>query len=608
MKSSACFSCLLGLLILLPSLTVGETVADKPVVASAQLAAQSQPIPEASLAQGKKLFARHEYAAAQKVFESILINTANQQPKTFYAARLWLAKSLFMLNYTEDAALQLNILLNNPQAPGLDPRTIYSAHFDLASCRLKLGQTLPAALDYLNVGVSAAPAGTENIRVLALRNAKLIASTMLEADEVSTLERVAKTSDLKAFFLNERMQKYLKANNYKAFRSTLPLAKALIASPSLNKFYRQLLESLTLQEKAIAANSLKEIRIGILLPLEFPIYQYSSALPAGNLVYQGIHTRTLMHQIMQPEVLLNTATASTSEETGKSVAYESERLIEKHRPMILLGPIFSNETLEASQVAKQKKIPLISPTATDRTISSGNSWSFQLNPTHEERGRIAARELLKKTSKPAAAGALSEKKPYLEEMAKGFLDELIRAGTKNIVFGTISAHPKDSDSPIPAIETIADMTLDALYLPMDDPNVIDRTLSLLASSQTDYHMLLGSEIWGEPDVISRFEKRIPKGITFFSDYHTGPASANMAEIAKKHNLVWNVPSSSYFWYGYDSLDYLVSLLSIKQVKDGKALLKALREAPVFQAHYSSYNFAGGNVNRSMNVLRYHPKH
>lgn len=569
-----------------------------PVVRTAPKPAAVDP-----LAEGKKLFARKDYAGARKQFEAILINAGSQQPKVTAAAKLWLAKSLYMLDLPAEAETQLDQLLKSSSPADLDPAIIYEAHFDLASCRLRLGQTLPAALDYLNVGVSAGPAGTERIRQTALGNARLIASAMLEADEIAALERVAKTPDLQAFLLNERMQKYLRSNNHAAFKSTLPLAQTLTSSPALGAFYRELLQSLPAQEKALNEKSWKEYRIGILLPLEFPVYLRSSSLPAGNRVYQGFHTRLLKHQVVQPEVLLNTAVGSTSGDTGNAASLAAERLLEKHRPIVILGPLFSGETVESAKAAKHAKVPLITPTATDKAISAGNQWGFQLNPTHDERGRIAARELLK-TSKPATAAALAEKSPYLEEMAKGFLDELMRNGTKTVVFASLDSGTDTSAATSQAVASLSGKTFDVLYLPMDNPVMIDRTLSMLSSSKTEYNRLLGSGIWNDSGVLNRFKARLPKGITFFTDYYTASGTDNADVAAKNHYLVWNVPSSPYLWYGYDSLDYLLNLLSLKAVKDGKALVKALREAPVYKAHYTSYDFGKGNVNRSLNVLHY----
>lgn len=582
----------------LPSCAAAETGKSSPAPGTTQTQHAKQN-PEVDIARGKKLFAGKNYPEAQKVFEGILINDSNPKSKSAHTARLWLAKALFMQQKPKDASDQLDLLLKI----ALDPATIYEAHFDLAACRLKLGQTLPAALDYLNVGISAAPVGMERVRETALGNARLLACTSLDANEITALERVAKSPDHQAFFFNERMQKYLRSNNTGTFTSSLPLAASLIGSPSISPLYRQLLESLKNQEKAVDNGTMKEQRIGVLLPLEFPVYSRSSVLPAGNRVFYGLYNRQLMHQITKPEQLLNMMTVSTSGNEKNDASLAATKLIEAHKPAIILGPIFSAETVDASQAVKHAKIPLLTPTATDRLITENNPWCFQLNPTHEERGRIAARELLK-TSKPSVAAAIAEKTPYLEEMAKGYLDEMKLAGTKTIIFASLSGTDADSSVFRQATGLHWGKNLGSLYLPMDNREVIDKTIGLLISSKTGYDRILGSGIWGEQDVFNRFRARLPKGITFFSDYYLWADAATTAELSKNQKLLWNSPVSSHFWYGYDTLDYLLNLLSVKPLKGNKALVKALQQSPRFRAHYTDYAFDGGNVNRSMNVLRY----
>lgn len=595
------FSCLLGALLAASSLPAAAEPAPKPAASAAGM----QPAPQgpaAQLARGKALFTGKKYDEAKKVFEEIAINTGDPKSKVLHAARLWLAKTLFMQGNAGDAAAQLDLLLKNPAADGFEPAAIYEAHFDLASCRFAGGNTMQAARDYLGVGLSAAPAGMEKVRDAALSNARLLACAMLDADQTAELERMAKTPDLQAFFLNERMQKYLRARNTDAFRKTLPRAAELLGSASLSPVYRELLGSLKAQEKAIMAGKMNEQRIGILLPLEFPVW-LRQAQPAGNRVFHGLYSRVLKQQAARPDMLLNIATASTTRGTKSRASDAAEKLVALHKPSVLIGPLFSSEAIEAADAAKQAKVAMITPTATDRRITDDNPWSFQLNPTHEERGRIVARELLK-TRKPSTVAAIAEKKPLLEEMAKGFLDELKQAGVKTVVYSSFGGSAADSAATAQAIGKLSGTPLDALYLPMDNPLLIDKTLSMLQSCGATYKQLLGSGIWDEREVFSRFQSRLPKNLLFFSDYYPDTGATRSNEITRNQNQLWNSAPSPFFWYGYDTLDYLANLLALKPLNDGKSVAKALRDAPIFKAHYSSYEFGGNNVNRHMNVLRY----
>lgn len=189
-------------------------------------------------------------------------------------------------------------------------------------------------------------------------------------------------------------------------------------------------------------------------------------------------------------------------------------------------------------------------------------------------------------------------------MAKGFLDELKQAGVKTVVYSSFGGSAADSAATAQAIGKLSGTPLDALYLPMDNPLLIDKTLSMLQSCGATSKQLLGSGIWDEREVFSRFQSRLPKNLLFFSDYYPDTGATRSNEITRKQNQLWNSAPSPFFWYGYDALDYLANLLALKPLNDGKSVAKALRDAPVFKAHYSSYEFGGNNVNRHMNVLRY----
>ncbi|MBM3163769.1 MAG: tetratricopeptide repeat protein [Chlorobi bacterium] len=593
------YCCMLALLLATPLPAVAEPAA---IPAAAATSRPVQQNTAAQLAQGKALFTGRQYDEAKKVFEQIAINTTDPKAKILHTARLWLAKTLFMQGKAEEAVSQLEILLKNPADDGLEPATIYEAHFDLAACRFAGGKTMQAARDYFIVGQSAAPAGMEKVRDMALANTRLLVCTMLNADETAELERMAKHPDMQAFLLNERLQKHLRGSNTEAFRNALPGAAALQATPSLSPVFRELLASLKEQEKAVAAGKMNEQRIGILLPLEFTVYQRTPA-PPGNRVFFGIYSRVLQQQIMYPSHLLSIATASTVR-NGKNAAGDAAgKLASSHKPAVIVGPLFSGEAAEAAHAAKREKVPMITPTATDSRITENNPWCFQLNPNHEERGRIAARELLK-TAKPATALAIAGKKTILEEMAKGFLDELKHAGTKTVVYSPFSGSAADSAATAKAIGRFAGKPFDALYLPMDDPALIDKTLALLEAAKTGSRRFLGSGVWDDTKIYSRFKSRLPGDLVFFSDYYPENLSGKAAEMARSQRLFWNSPLSPYFWYGYDTLDYLANLLLLKPLKQKETIAGALREAPVFKAHYISYLFGGGNVNRYMNVLRY----
>ena len=62
----------------------------------------------------------------------------------------------------------------------------------------------------------------------------------------------------------------------------------------------------------------------------------------------------------------------------------------------VIGPIFSSELLECSELGEKFSIPVISPTATGDKLATEHLFTYQLNPTYEVRGKLMAEYLVKR--------------------------------------------------------------------------------------------------------------------------------------------------------------------------------------------------------------------
>jgi len=141
---------------------------------------------------------------------------------------------------------------------------------------------------------------------------------------------------------------------------------------------------------------------------------------------------------------------------------------------------------------------------------------------------------------------------------------------------------------------------------MDSPETIETTLLFLEKNRIGYKRLLGSGVWSDRKVVERFRKKISKGITFFNDYSFSGSAIETVETAKSHQKLWNTALSSNFWYGYDTMDFLLHTIDKSPDLKHSELAKAIRNAPVYNAHYTKYRFEGNNVNHYLNVILIQP--
>ncbi|MDD8016960.1 MAG: ABC transporter substrate-binding protein [Bacteroidota bacterium] len=98
----------------------------------------------------------------------------------------------------------------------------------------------------------------------------------------------------------------------------------------------------------------------------------------------------------------------------------------------IVGPIFSDETMQAAVAAQQKKIPLVSPTATDEGIAQIGEYVFQANPNNSMRAKIMAQYAVNFLGAKNVA-ILASDIPSVKMQADTFAAEIVRLGSNIVV-------------------------------------------------------------------------------------------------------------------------------------------------------------------------------
>ncbi len=130
------------------------------------------------------------------------------------------------------------------------------------------------------------------------------------------------------------------------------------------------------------AFSADPIVIGAYMPMT------GSVAGFGQMCWSGIE----IAKKMEPSVLgrpVEVRLVDTKSEKADS-ANAVSRLIEKEKVVAILGETISGNTIAGSDYAERRKIPMISPTATNPIVTQGKSISFgsaSLTPTRGWWGR-----------------------------------------------------------------------------------------------------------------------------------------------------------------------------------------------------------------------------
>lgn len=134
------------------------------------------------------------------------------------------------------------------------------------------------------------------------------------------------------------------------------------------------------------------VKIGAALPL-FEDSDDQNQKQLGTEILNGI-TFALNEYNRSPKIKVQLITKDTKRDAVLCSELVTE-LSEVDSVQVILGPIFSSEMTEISDIAFLDKLPIVSPTATGDELSEIHDYTFQLNPSYKVRGKLMADYLIK---------------------------------------------------------------------------------------------------------------------------------------------------------------------------------------------------------------------
>jgi branched-chain amino acid transport system substrate-binding protein len=164
------------------------------------------------------------------------------------------------------------------------------------------------------------------------------------------------------------------------------------------------------------------IVIGAYLPMTGNVASY------GQMGRDGI----TMAQKIEPEVLgrpVDVKLADTKSDKGES-ANAVSRLIENEKVVAILGEMISSDTIAGSARSEPRRIPMVSPTATNPIVTQGKKYVFRVCFIDSEQGPAAAKLATTELKAKTAAIILDVAQDYSVALAKFFKEAFIKDGGK----------------------------------------------------------------------------------------------------------------------------------------------------------------------------------
>ncbi len=274
----------------------------------------------------------------------------------------------------------------------------------------------------------------------------------------------------------------------------------------------------------------------------------------------------------RPLVLLTEDDQSKPGESATVV----KKLIARDKVVIVLGEITSGRTLEAAPICQAAKIPLISPGATNVSVTAKGNYIFRVCFIDDFQGTVMAkfaRDTLK-LDRVAVLSSVSSAQSV--GLAKYFRDGFTARG------GTIAAEPKygEGDKDFRAqLTAIKAAGVDGIYVPGYYAEA-----ALICKQARDLGLtmpLFGVDGWESPELISIAGAAV-EGCYFSTHYSPENLAPQVIAFNERYRQRWGALPDAQAALGYDSAMLAVDAIRRAGTTDGPALrdtLAATRDYP-----------------------------
>ncbi|HCL00372.1 MAG TPA: hypothetical protein DHW42_09765 [Candidatus Marinimicrobia bacterium] len=354
--------------------------------------------------EGVQCYNDEHYWDALKIFEQL---NAIPMPENHLlsASGLMLLKTCLRLG-DPDRAIQLGpeFILIHKASKYLD-----DVKYALGEAYLISGSYNDAIYQYLEV---MRISDEERLRYLSKQTVETIIDLFISSEELMVF-RENSQEDFHRLFLSLKLaEKYHAEGDNKQAEKELRSGRDIIKDPYFNREYIITLEKLRKRAR-------ENIYIGIILPLSGPMANIGLDLLNG-MRYALNQFRANYDKEIAAIVMDNRG------EVVESIR-KAEYLCNNPKVKAIIGPVSSENTIAVAAVANQRKVPIITPTATNSEISSLGPFVFQANVDYDNLGQFLGKYCTD-VSKVNTIATLSPADKFGKEMTDAFCRSVDNAG------------------------------------------------------------------------------------------------------------------------------------------------------------------------------------
>lgn len=296
--------------------------------------------------------------------------------------------------------------------------------------------------------------------------------------------------------------------------------------------------------------------------------------------------------------------ADNKSEAGESTA-ATTKLITQDKVIGIVGPMTTGNTLAAIPVVTENKIPLVTPTGTNATITVSkegklNPWLFRACFIDPFQGEVGANFALQTFKAKTAALVIDQKGDYAKGLAESFKKTFEAAGGKIVASEQYVA---GQDKDFRAILTnIKKQNPEVIFVPgyYGEAGLIikqARELSITAP-------IVGGDGWGTGPIVEVAGAEAMNN-TYYSD-HVAADDPGLKDFAAAYKAKYNQDADSFAALGYDAAKLLIAGIEKAGSTDSEKIRVALETMTGFKGVSGEINVdpATHNPKKSASILKF----
>ena len=251
------------------------------------------------------------------------------------------------------------------------------------------------------------------------------------------------------------------------------------------------------------------------------------------------------------------------------------KLVESEKVCAILGGVTSGATLAIAPNATSSKIPMITPTGTEPTITKvGGDYMFRGCFVDSFQGEVLAKYTTETLQKKTAAVLYNSGSDYSKGIADSFKEKFESQGGQVSQFLTYNDKDTDFKAQLTKIKSDAP---DVLVLP-DYYNVVG-LIAKQARGMGIESQFLGGDGWESED-LTKIGQDAVNGALYINHYYSADTDENVKNFVDSYKKEYNKEPDAFAALSYDTSKILVKAIEKANSTDGEAIKNSLQSMEI----------------------------